>query len=380
MGNNGRGKGEDGTKWEIVSTTTTHPGRLQKQNILRQTPGSTLYAKISVTATRVASSWRLLINEPMLKHTKLCTESEARKQLEDNTWHISLMEIDSFIALLYAHGFNCAKGLEVDSLWSTKWGPQFFRDPMSRDRFREIMKFIRFDLKDQRSARLVKYKFALVSEVWDSFIENCLLCFVPGANITVVEQLFPTKARCKFTQYMANKPDKFGIKFWLAADVDTKYLLNGFPFLGKDVNRPPNQSLPEHVMKRMAPYFGKAKKLKMQSTSLEGTVNRAQLEIPQSEKTRKAPLYDTVVMKNYETTLTVYQGKKNKNVLVLSTLHPNISIGNDQKHLPETVTFYNATKYIVDVFDQMARKYSVNAASRRWPVQFFFTTYSTLLE
>ncbi|KAJ8896151.1 hypothetical protein PR048_001494 [Dryococelus australis] len=105
-------------------------------------------------ATSVASSWRLLISEPMLKHIKLCTESEAR---------------------------------------------------------------------DQKSARFVKDKFALVSEVWDT-------------NITVDELLFPTKARCKFTQYMANKPDQFGIKFWLPADVDTKYVLNCFPYLGKDDN------------------------------------------------------------------------------------------------------------------------------------------------
>ncbi|KAJ8892573.1 hypothetical protein PR048_005154 [Dryococelus australis] len=82
----------------------------------------------------------------------------------------------------------------------------------------------------------------------------------------------------------------------------------------------------------------------MQSTSLVGTVNRARRDIPQSIKTIKAPLYVTVVMKKNETILTVYQGKKKKNFLVLSTLHPNISIGNDQKHLPETVSFYNATK------------------------------------
>ncbi|KAJ8895124.1 hypothetical protein PR048_000449 [Dryococelus australis] len=69
-------------------------------------------------------------------------------------------------------------------------------------------------------------------------------------------------------------------------------------------------------------------------------------------------------MKNNETTLTVNQGKKNKNVLVLSTFHPNISIGNDQKHLPET--------YGVNVLNQIARKYSVKVASRRSPVQDFY--------
>ena len=32
----------------------------------------------------------------------------------------------------------------------------------------------------------------------------------------------------------ANKPDKFRIKFWLASDVDSKYIINELPYLGKD--------------------------------------------------------------------------------------------------------------------------------------------------
>jgi hypothetical protein len=35
-----------------------------------------------------------------------------------------------------------------------------------------------------------------------------------------------------------NKPDKFGIKFWLAACVMSKYLLKGFPYLGKEEHWP----------------------------------------------------------------------------------------------------------------------------------------------
>ena len=32
---------------------------------------------------------------------------------------------------------------------------------------------------------------------------------------------------------------------WLAADVETKYLLNGFPYLDIDETRPPHQDLGE---------------------------------------------------------------------------------------------------------------------------------------
>jgi hypothetical protein len=59
-------------------------------------------------------------------------------------------------------------------------------------------------------------------------------CYKPRQNTAIDEQLFPTKTRCHFVQYIANKPDKFGINSWLAADGKSKYLLNGFPYLGKD--------------------------------------------------------------------------------------------------------------------------------------------------
>uniref|UniRef100_T1HRF4 Uncharacterized protein n=1 Tax=Rhodnius prolixus TaxID=13249 RepID=T1HRF4_RHOPR len=44
--------------------------------------------------------------------------------------------------------------------------------------------------------------------------------------------LFPTKSRCRFTRYMPNKPDKFGIKSWLAFNA-----IKGFPFLEKREKR-----------------------------------------------------------------------------------------------------------------------------------------------
>ena len=53
-------------------------------------------------------------------------------------------------------------------------------------------------------------------------------------------------------------------------------------------------------------------------------------------------------------------------------MHSIVDIGDDQKFKHETVNFYNSTKFGVDVVDQMARKYTVNAAFRRWPVQFFY--------
>ena len=53
-------------------------------------------------------------------------------------------------------------------------------------------------------------------------------------------------------------------------------------------------------------------------------------------------------------------------------MHAAADTGDDRKSKPETVKFYNSTQFGIDVLDQMARKYTVNAASRRWPVHFFY--------
>lgn len=59
-------------------------------------------------------------------------------------------------------------------------------------------------------------------------------------------------------------------------------------------------------------------------------------------------------------------------MLVLSSKHNSIEIEKSRKRIPETVRFYNSTKFGVDVADQMARKYSVKSKSCRWPLQVFF--------
>ena len=75
------------------------------------------------------------------------------------------------------------------------------------------MRFLRFDMRSTRLSQFQTDKFVLISPVWDRFIEKCIVCYKLEQNINVNKQLFPTKACCRFIQYMANKPKKFGIKF-----------------------------------------------------------------------------------------------------------------------------------------------------------------------
>ena len=133
---------------------------------------------------------------------------------------------------------------------------------MTRYHFREIFSFIHFDLRSPRSISLQAEEFALVSEVWNRFVDYSFSSYKPEANITMDEQLFPIKANGLFTQHMPNKLDKFGMKFWLAVDMETKYILKAIRYLGNDESHAPAQRLLDWVvMSLMEPFLEKGRKV-----------------------------------------------------------------------------------------------------------------------
>jgi len=100
------------------------------------------------------------------------------------------------------------KNFEEDRLWSNLPGLEYFGLTMSRSRYREVKSMLRFDERATRSHRILANKFALMGEIIDRFQANSQLAYTPDFSVTVDEQLFPRKSRCKFTQYMPNKQDK----------------------------------------------------------------------------------------------------------------------------------------------------------------------------
>ena len=136
---------------------------------------------------------------------------------------------------------------------------------------------------------------------------------------------------------MPNKPDKFGIKFWMAVDAETKYLFNSFPYLGKDENRNTSVSLTKYVVtKLMQPIFKHgynvtcdnfftsldvALHLANQKCSMVGTFRQNRRELPEAAK--KKQQHETSMFASTQTptvTLTSYQCKKRKSVVIMSTL------------------------------------------------------------
>lgn len=89
---------------------------------------------------------------------------------------------------------------------------------MSLKRFKEILRFIRFDEKDIRSVRRSKDKLAPIRDLFDIVLANLKRSYSPGQNITIDEQLVPFRGRCAFKQYLPSKPDKYGLEIFWACD------------------------------------------------------------------------------------------------------------------------------------------------------------------
>lgn len=97
---------------------------------------------------------------------------------------------------------------------------------------------------------------------------------------------------------MPNNPEKFSIKFWLAIDMLSKYLLNGYPYLGNDETRSYRKTVGTHATFCLIEhYYNTGRNLKMHNffTSLKlvkqvkneviicvGRINHLKREVPRS--------------------------------------------------------------------------------------------------
>ena len=129
------------------------------------------------------------------------------------------------------------------------FGRPIFRATIPRERFKNIYRFLRFDDFTTRVERASVDKLAPIRCIWDSLNSAFHYAYHPGKLITIDEHLCRYRGRCKFIQYMSNKPDNYGLRCWVIADSRNYYPIP------VEVNTGRNMSLsnsPEDVTMRLA--------------------------------------------------------------------------------------------------------------------------------
>lgn len=214
-------------------------------NILRQRPGVGQPAAVVQTSTE---AFQLCITQEMV--VLLVKETNRRAHLVLERWNeenpdkksqwrdTDPEEMWAFIGLLLLSGVHRAKNESLDELWSLVHGRPIFRATMSKNRFKSLLQFCRFDNTTTREERLKVDKLAAIRDLWQMFLVHLQICYMPGESLTVDEQLILTRGRCNFRQYIPSKPGKYGLKIFWCCDSNTAYPLNAEVYLGRQPGAP----------------------------------------------------------------------------------------------------------------------------------------------
>ena len=138
----GQVNARNGTVWKNI-TGAPGLGRASSSNVFSERPGPTSCCHRSVVNGSPHSAFHLFIDEHMLRCIQKHTINHGNKDNDDFDLHID--ELESLIGLQIARGVLVGKNTPVKQLWSKEWGQLIFRNTMSRDRYQEIMKHLRFD-------------------------------------------------------------------------------------------------------------------------------------------------------------------------------------------------------------------------------------------
>lgn len=388
--------GKDGTKWS--GTCPNRNTRTRSRNIMKiHLPGPKGIARETKTEIEI---WNLFFDDAVINTIVHCTNIYIDKirnnfEREQDASYTDAIEIRAFIGLLYLIGSLRSSRKNLHSLWNNSKGNglESCYLTMSEVRFRFLIRCLRFDNVMDRNARKEFDKLAPIREVSELLVNNFQKYFSPSEYLTVDEQLLAFRGRCSFRQYIPSKPAKYGMKVLALVDSKTAYTCNLEVYVGKQPEGPYqlSNSAEEVVLRLVEPVSGSnrnitgdnwftsvslAKRL-LQEKQLTyvGTIRKNKREIPREFLPNKNRAENSSLF-GFETTcsLVSYCPKKNKSVLVLSTMHDtdDIDESTGDKKKPDVVTFYNMTKVGVDLLDQLCQKNDVARNSRRWPMVLFY--------
>ena len=363
-------------------------GQRMARNVMRQQPGVTAWA-----ASRIedeVTAFEAIFDDNMMKTILVETNREARRSKGDNWFDYEMKDMKAFIGLVILRGVYRAHNESLEELWSAEHGRSIFRATMPLYKFKEMGRYLRFDNRDTRNGRLARDKCAAVRLLIEGFVENSQKCYRPGENgsVTIDEQLYAYRGRCRYIQYMASKPAKYGLKFWALCDASTWFCWNLDMYTGKDDTR--ETALGEHVVlsltKNLAGsglnvtadnYYctlALARRLLERNITLLGTVRSHRREVPLEMRSYLGrELYSSTFLYTPEESIqmTSYKAKRNKVVILLSSKHSASTVQQHEPFKLTTVLDYNDSKGGVDVMDKLVGAYSVKYKSRRWHVAVF---------
>lgn len=381
-----------GMKWsshpaEITKTTTA--------NLVRSKPGITKEGGVQ----DIAEAFSLFLTNDILDIVVRETNRYAERYCAEVNngqnppqqplcWNnIDIDELKAVIGLLLIAGADKSAHVSTRDLWSPTAKP-VYKSVMTVVRFESILRFMRFDDRRTRDQRRTTDKLAAFRDIWMMFLDRLPKMYRPNMDMTVDEQLVSFRGRSSFRQYIPSKPGKYGLKIFWNCDAMTSYPLKGEIYLGRQPGTAREQNQGEQLVKRLTqPWWNTgrnvtcdnfftgtrlAEELLSVNTTIVGTMRRNKVEIPsEMQKSKSREEKSSVFGFNRQLTLVSYVPKKNKAVILLSSMHHDMKISEENDKKPDIILHYNDTKSGVDNLDHLVRLHTCKRATRRWPLTLF---------
>nr|XP_046157307.1 piggyBac transposable element-derived protein 4-like [Oncorhynchus gorbuscha]XP_046157308.1 piggyBac transposable element-derived protein 4-like [Oncorhynchus gorbuscha] len=155
---------------------------------------------------------------------------------------------------------------------------------------------------------------------------------------------------------MPSKPAKYGIKIWVACDTQCSYAWKMQVYTGKLTSEGPEKNrgmqvvlgATDRLMGHNVPWdnFFTSYQLSQQlqkKITMVGTVRKKKPEIPLHSSTQRGREAFSSKFA-FTTTLVSYLTKRNKNMVLLSTLHKTAKISDHKDRKPDIILDYNHNK------------------------------------
>lgn len=367
-------------------------GRFRRENVIRTAGGPASITRVD----SISETFQLFVQDALLDKVITYTNRHAHKFIEDSdedSWYakrwkdLDIVEFKAFIGCLIYIGLHKSGNESYEELWSDDDGRAKLRATMSLNRFKVIMKFLRFDDKNTREDRRQRDKLCAFREIWEMFLSRCRMCYSLGPNGTIDEMLVGFRGRCPFRVYMPSKPNRYGIKIWVLADSETCYFYNAQVYLGKEGNLPEVGQASRVVMDLCHPIYQSGRNITTDNfftsvplaiellgkrLTLMGTLRSNKPEIPPSfQGSSQRQVHSSRFGFTEKLTLCSYVPKKGKSVILLSSLHHEANISDGEKRKPNLILDYNSQKGAVDTIDMTTNTYSCNRQTRKYPTKLF---------
>lgn len=382
--------GKDGTKWERAPLKER-----KEQHIIIHPSGVKPYGQQAKT---ILDCWSLFFSDEILNMIVENTnqhilESSGHFSRERSAKPTDLIEIKALIGLLYLAGSLKISRLNTEEIFDKKGtGVERFWTTMSRERFRFLLRYLRFENQEKTETTKLVDNLAPIRQFYETFIDNCKKCYSVSGNCAVGERLIPYRGKCNFKVFNPRKKIKYGLKVFTLVDAKTRYTLNFEIYAGNQPQGPYMlQNDPVSIVERLiTPISGTQRnitckdwlqifplieKLKEHNLTFVGNIRKNTNDLPSEFlRTKGRPVGSSIFAYQRDLTIISHIPKKRTSLIIASNLHlsDNYSGPTDEK-MPEIVSFYESTKLGVEIVDELCATYDVSQTARQWPVVVFYS-------